>query len=276
MSIERTSQIRLAAVELSLRGPTMADVLAGLATNPNISAGRLVALRSAVRTYYRAQGKDPAAVSAEPRAVREVLSRLTPDALGISPQSFLNLRSLMGKALDAAGIETIPVRCRTRLEPAWARLMDRVDDRRMRYALLRPLTLLSAAGVQPQDISQAAVDALARAIEERQVLRRPRQANRAFIQQWNRARMSIPDWPQVELRIDDRRNRYVLRPRPFSLRCGLISPSGFGQFRPFRSAAAGHRCVRAPSTATVSCCGSWRQQPFTPVSPSPRFPRSGR
>lgn len=215
MSIERTSQIQLAGVEVSLRGSTMADVLEGLAANPNISAGRLVALRSAVRTYCRAQAKDPAAVSADPRAVREVLSHLTPGTLGIGRQSFLNLRSLMGKALDAAGINTVPVRCRTPLAPAWERLMDRVDDRRMRCALLRPLTLLSAAGVQPEDIDQNVVDALARAIEERQILRRPRQANRAFVRAWNRARMSISGWPDVELRIDDRRDRYVLPPESF-------------------------------------------------------------
>lgn len=215
MSIHRTSQALPAAGSLSLRGPTMADVLDRLVTNPDVSAGRLVALRSAVRTYCRAQAKDPAAVSAEPRAVREVLSHLTPGALGISPQSFLNLRSLVGKALDAAGIETIPVRIRTPLAPAWARLMDRVDDRRMRCALLRPLTLLSTAGVLPQDINQDAVDALTRAIEERQILRWPRVANRAFIRAWNRARISIPDWPQVELWIDDRRDRYVLAPETF-------------------------------------------------------------
>lgn len=215
MSIHPTSQFSLAAVPLSLRGPTMADVLDRLATSPDIAAGRLVGLRSAVRTFCRALGKNPADVSAEPRAVREALSRLTPGGVGLSRQSFLNLRSLVGKALDAAGIDTIAVRCRTPLAPAWAALLDRVGDFRMRQALARPLQLLSAAGVEPHDIDQATVDALARAIEERQVLRRPRAAHRDFVRHWNRARTSVPGWPQVELRIDDRRNRYLLPPESF-------------------------------------------------------------
>lgn len=215
MSIHFTSQASRTSVALSFRGPTMADVLDRLATGAGIAAERRIALRSAARTFCRAVGKDPAAVSAEPRAVRETLTTLTPGAAGLSRQSFLNLRSLVGRALDAAGIATIAVRCRTPLAPGWAVLLHGVDDFRMRHALARPLQLLSAAGVQPHNINQAAVDALALAIEERQVLRRPRMAHRDFVRHWNRARTSVLGWPQLELRIDDRRNRYVLPAESF-------------------------------------------------------------
>jgi integrase len=187
----------------------MADVIDRL-TGTDLSTGRLVALRSAARTFCRALGKDPANISAEPRAVREALARLTPGATGLSRQSFLNLRSLLGKALDAAGIATIAVRCRMALTPAWSALLGGVGDCGMRYALARPLKLLSSVGIEPHDIDQSQVDSLFLAIEARQVLRWPRLAHRAFVRHWNRARRSVQGWPQLELRIDDRRDRYVL------------------------------------------------------------------
>ncbi len=215
MSIETASQAPLLPLALSLGGPTMADVIDRLETSMDLSTGRLVALRSAARTFCRAVGKDPANISAEPRAVREALTRLTPGAAGLSRQSFLNLRSLLGKALDAAGIATIAVRCRTPLAPAWGALLDGVGDCRMRQALARPLQLLSSVGIEPDDLDQSRADALFLAIEERQVLRRPRLAHCAFVRHWNRARTSVPGWPQLELRIDDRRNRYVLPAESF-------------------------------------------------------------
>ena len=215
MSIQPPSQPRIAAALISLRGPTMADVLDRLASVPGLEGSRRDGLRSAVRTFCRGLGKAPLDVSAEPRAVREALAGLSPGGLGISSRSFRNLRSLVAKALAAAGIETIGVRPRTRLSPAWEPLVARLTGKTMRCALMRPLRLLSDAGIEPHQVDQGVADELGRALEARQVLRHPRTVFTTFVRQWNQACRIVPGWPEVTLRIDDRRDYYVLPPETF-------------------------------------------------------------
>lgn len=210
MSIYPRSQLTLADALVSLRGVTMADVLDRIAALPDPDRGRRSGLTSAVRTFCRGLGKGPLDLSAEPRAVREGLTRLSAGSLGLSRQSFSNFRSLLGKALAAAGIDTIGVRYRTRLSPVWEPLVAQLIDKTMQWALMRPLRLLSDAGIEPHQVDQGVVDALGEALDARQVLRHPRTVFRTFIRQWNRARKTVQGWPQVELRIDDRRNHYKL------------------------------------------------------------------
>ncbi len=135
MSIQSSSQPSLAAAIVSLRGLTMADVLDRLGRLTELDKTRRSSLMSAVRTFCRGLGKAPIDISAEPRAIRESLARLSPGALGLSLQSFSNLRSLLVKALTTAGIDTIGVRSRGPLSPAWELLVGRLVDKTMRCAL---------------------------------------------------------------------------------------------------------------------------------------------
>jgi integrase len=210
MSVHPLSQLAPVAALVSLRGVTMADVLDRLAALTDLDKGRRAGLMSAVRTFCRGLGKAPIDLSGEPQAVRAGLARLTPGVLGLNQPSFNNFRSLLGKALTAAGIDTIGVRNRAPWSSAWEPLVRRLVGKTMQWSLTRPLRLLSEAGIEPQQVDQGVADELGRALEARQVLRQPRLAFVNFVREWNRARAAVPGWPQVELRVDDRRNRYML------------------------------------------------------------------
>ncbi len=210
MTIHRPSQTLVPAALDRLRGPTMGDVLDRLAALPDLSPVRRAGLMSAVRTLCRGLGRTPMDVSAEPRAIREALARLSPATLDLSPSSFNNFRSLIGKAVATAGIDTIGVRSRGPLPPAWQMLTDKLAGKSMQCGLMRPIRMLAEAGVEPHQVDQGTADALCQALESRQILRQPRLAFLTFIREWNRARQTVAGWPQVELRIDDRRDWYVL------------------------------------------------------------------
>jgi integrase len=190
-----------------------------------LPASQRTALLSAVRTYCRGRGKAPVELSAEARAVRDGLATLTPGVLGLSRPSFNNFRSLFHKALTVAGIDTVGVRHRGQLSAAWEPLVRKLVDKAMQCGLMRPLRLLSAAGIEPLQVDQEVANSLARALEDRQVLRHPRAAFQTFVRQWNRARQVVPGWPSVELCVDDRRDNYVLPQSrfPLTLRDGIAA-----------------------------------------------------
>jgi integrase len=176
-----------------------------------------------VRTYCRGLGKAPVDLSAEALAVRNGLAHLTPGLLGPSKPSFNNFRSLLHKALVAAGVDTIGVRHRGPLSPTWEPLVRELVDKPMQCGLVRPLRLLSEAGIEPDQVDQAVADRLSDALEARQVLRHPRTAFQTFVREWNRARRAVPGWPQVELKVEDRRDTYALPQSQFvpSLRADI-------------------------------------------------------
>jgi hypothetical protein len=98
------------------------------------------------------------------------------------------------------------------LSPAWESIVRQLVDKTMQCALMRPLRLLSEAGIEPLQVDQRVADMLGQALEARQALRNPRMAFTTFIRQWNRARLVVSGWPQVELRIDDRRDHLQAGP----------------------------------------------------------------
>jgi integrase len=65
--------------------------------------------------------------------------------------------------------------------------------------LKRPAELLWQVGYQPHQVTQEVADALGRALEERQILRRPRPAFHRFINTWNYGQEHLPGWPDVRL-----------------------------------------------------------------------------
>jgi integrase len=210
MSISPPSRPAYETALASLRGTTLQDVLTALAHHAGLAPRERTGLVSAVRRFCKGLGRQPSEVPAEPRVVRDGLDRLTPAGLGITRQSYRNLRSQVVKALGVAGIDTLAACCRTKPHPEWQALLDALPDERLRYTLSRPIKLLSAAGILPGQMDQAMADALGESMEKRQVLRQPRAAFTNFIKAWNRARALVAGWPDVELHIEDGRRFYVL------------------------------------------------------------------
>jgi integrase len=133
----------------------------------------------------------------------------------LSQGSFRNLKSLLGKALIAAGITSVPRRSRTPLTPEWRQLLTGIDDRHQRYSLSHLARYCSERGILPADIDDEMIAVYGRDLISKSLLDRPKQAYRNACLAWNRAMDTVAQWPQQKLTIPNSRPTYALSQSAF-------------------------------------------------------------
>ena len=186
---------------------TLADVLAAVAA-AEIPDRRRQDLASAVRTAARALGRPPEQVPAEPRLLARRLAEIAPQALGFARPRWSNIRSLLRAALELV-TQMAPGRHLTPLTPAWQALWDRLPTRRLKNRLSRLLHYCSAAGVEPDTISEATFTAF-RAHLELTLLKQPAAVFRESLLGWNAARAQVHGWPDMVVNIPPRPTAWTL------------------------------------------------------------------
>jgi len=97
---------------------SLADVLARLDDDTSVPPKRRQEMQSAVRTFARAMGRDPGAIPAEPRLLRQGFAALSPAMLDIGKGRWANIRCLVLGALRQTGIKAMPGRGTAPLPPA--------------------------------------------------------------------------------------------------------------------------------------------------------------
>src|SRR5262245_60232631 len=118
-----------------IKATTLADVL-GLLDQAGLSATRRRDMVSAVKRICVMAHTTPAAVPAEATFLRGMLLRIRPAAHGISAKSYSNLRSLLGAALQLAGLIDPLGRGDARRHPVWGPLLEAIaDDKRLANGL---------------------------------------------------------------------------------------------------------------------------------------------
>jgi integrase len=200
--------------------PTCADVIERIDSRTDLPLRRRQDLGSAVRRFCRLQSRQPQDVPADPADLRRQLAQMSAVTAALSPGSFRNLKSLLGKALIAAGITTVPRRSRTPLTPEWRQLLAGVVDRHQRYSLSHLARYCSERGVLPTDIDDQTIAVYGRDLILKSLLERPKQAYRNACLAWNKAMNTVAGWPQHKLTIPNSRPTYTLSPSAF--------PSSFG------------------------------------------------
>ena len=136
---------------------TLADVL-GLLDQAGLTATRHRDMVSAVKRVCAMAGTMPAAVAAEPRLLRGMLSRIRPAAHGISAKSYSNLRSLLAAALQLAGVIDPLGRGGARRHPAWGPLLQAVaNDKRLSNGLAAFANWCAAQGIAPAEVDDGTV-----------------------------------------------------------------------------------------------------------------------
>jgi len=186
---------------------SLADVLAAL-DGAAIDGRRRQELRSAIRAACRLIGRDPEAISAEPRFLRPLLEAVSPDVHGMSRGRWNNVRSLVGGALKTV-TSVMPGRDRTPLSPGWERLLaSALKDRRIR---LQPFArFMSAKGIDPDAVTLVDLFAWRDAMANDRLRRDPEKAWDGFSWVWNACVREIPGWPSIPIERQDRRESYVL------------------------------------------------------------------
>jgi hypothetical protein len=188
---------------------TLADVIDRINRRVDLSSRRRQDLTSAVRRFCRDLGCPPQELLADAADLRRRLARLSPLSAGLSPGSLRNLKSLVGKALIAAGIVSVPGRSRTPLAPNWRRLLGLLDPGE-RYLLSRFARWCTQRGIPPEDVDDDVMANFAQALLSHSLVGRPKQIHRNSCLAWNKASDTVEGWPRRKLTAPNHRRNYAL------------------------------------------------------------------
>ncbi|WP_460452502.1 hypothetical protein [Alsobacter sp. SYSU BS001988] len=190
------------------RSPTLADVIAAVAAS-ELPVRRRQDMVSAVRTVCRLLGREPDSVAADPRALALRLKAIAPQAAGLSPARWNNVRSLIRASLALvrpmmAGRSTTP------MSVAWQGLYDVLPTKAERARLSRLLRWFSARQIDPAGVSAEHHQAFAQEIATDSLMRNPDGTWRDTVEAWNRCVRRVPGWPQTPIVRISRRDTYSL------------------------------------------------------------------
>lgn len=184
--------------------PTLQDVLDEIET---LEAGtKKRDLKSAVVTFCKVIGMSPRDILVVPRELRVLRESVAPRAAGLTERRWANVCSGLTKAVELVR-ELIPSRNTTSLLPEWKALLDAVPNKYVRK-LSAGMRYLSDKGVTPAAVTPADLQEYCDAIVADRMRCNAEKAADAFIWAWNRTANACPDWPQVTLPRQDKRDRY--------------------------------------------------------------------
>ncbi len=185
----------------------LADVIARVLGASDLTDLQKRDQASAVRTAARLIGAAPVELSAEPLMLRRALERVAPEAYGVSPARWANVRSLLGKAL---------ARCRPMhssrnpapLLPEWEVLVGELPQNRP--PLVAMLRHLSGNGIAPAQVTSADLEAYRNAILHDRLRKNPERTWETITWSWNASVRDTPGWPQLTIERHARLQTYTL------------------------------------------------------------------
>jgi integrase len=199
--------------------PSLADILATLQGDASLPKPKREALICSIRRLGKFLGRDLSQLPARLGALRFGISRLHHAELGIGRKTLQNhTANLKAAVRHVAGQKRLTGRG-VALTPAWQSLYDRLTDRRLRLGLCGFLKYCSATGIEPWSVSEDRVVAFIAYAAEVQFTVHPNDLHKQVTRCWDRAKETIPGWPQITLIVPD------FRPQPASLPWEAFEPS---------------------------------------------------
>jgi integrase len=155
---------------------------------------------SAVKRLCEMAGNAPATVRAEPPVLKDMLSRIRPAADGVSARSYSNLKSLLGAALELAGVIDPSGRGSARRHPEWGPLLEAVaDDQRLSNGLAAFANWCAGQGISPGEVDDPLVQRFLTWLEVKTIQPKPRDLVRRIPNLWNEASTKFNSWPATTL-----------------------------------------------------------------------------
>jgi integrase len=178
---------------------TLADVL-GLLDEAGLTGTRRRDMVSAVNRLCEMAGMTPASVRAEPSVLKDMLSRIRPAAHGVSAKSYSNLKSLLGAALQLAGVIDPSGRGSAKRHSQWGPLLEAIaDDQRLSNGLAAFANWCAGQGISPGDLDDPVVQRFLTWLETRTLQPRPHDLVRRVPNIWNEASAKFNSWPATKL-----------------------------------------------------------------------------
>jgi hypothetical protein len=178
---------------------TLADVL-DLLDQAGVTGTRRRDMLSAVNRLCEMAGNAPASVRAKPSILKDMLSRIRPAAHGVSAKSYSNLRSLLGAALELAGVIDPSGRGSARRHPEWGPLFEAVaHDQRLSNGLAAFANWCAGQGIMPGEVDDLLVQRFLTWLEVKTLQPKPRDLVRRVPKLWNEASTKFNSWPATKL-----------------------------------------------------------------------------
>ena len=186
---------------------SLADVIV-LVSQADLPDRRKEELRSAVRTVARLLATEPAAIAADPAALRRRLETIAPEAHGITRGRWANVRSLLVKAL-AMVRPMMPGRSRQAILPEWEALTASLPFSRS-VRLVPLLRFFSARGRGPADVTLADLYDYRDAIMNDRLRKDPEKSWDRLVWVWNWCLNNVGGWPAIMIERPTKRVTYIL------------------------------------------------------------------
>ena len=178
---------------------TLAELLAFL-EGTSLSGTRHRDMVSAIKRVCAMAGSDAGVRACEGPPLREMLSRIRPAAHGITAKSYSNLRSLLGAALQVAGVIEPLGRGGARRHPGWRPLVEAVaDDQRLSNGLAAFANWCARQDISPSEVNDTVVQQFLTWLEAKTLYPKPRDLVRRVPNIWNEARTKFDFWPSTQL-----------------------------------------------------------------------------
>lgn len=186
--------------------PTIGDVVALIEADDAVSAWRRRSIPCTVRVLSRRLGYDFTSLPVDPSLIRCKLGSTHPRKVGIGKARWNNLRHDLTFILAYAGVIAVPCYSGVPLTPNWRDLIDQVPREGDRRVLQRFARYCIDRNISPGVVDDDVADAYLHDLLENSFDRKPRSAHRLALVAWNRAQVSVLDWPQTRLKVPNYRN----------------------------------------------------------------------
>ena len=247
------------------RPVSLEDVMDAVQRSPTLTARQRQDIASALRTLGKLTNRPLSAHPSNVQSVRRLLHTVKPALHGLSQGRWANVRSLVFKGLDIAGVERRRRGDCSPVSAAWAALVAPLPVRPLCVAIMPFARHCTRLGIDPAQVTQAVFDDYGTYLEEFSSRTRPREALLDLRRAWNCAgEESYPAWPAIRFVVDDRRPRYS-RPWsdfPASLKDDVddmvraatrrISVSGHRSIRPISARARENHLLALASAVVAS------------------------
>lgn len=190
----------------SLPGPTLQDVLDGLAGNSSLSDSRRRDLRSAVTSFAALMDTSPPHVALDLDAIRSVLDLMVPIQAKVSRKRWANLRSDLSAAIAASGLRPMLKTSNVELSESWVSLLARVPERKMRDGLSRFSRWASERQIAPRDVNKEVIDRFIADLKSSSLVRKIVELGQAIVRSWNRVAQVHPEEGLQEVAVTRRLN----------------------------------------------------------------------
>jgi hypothetical protein len=179
--------------------PMLSNIIAQIDGMTDLHPTRRRDLKSALNTIARLLGREPDRVPANINWLQVRLRIVVPVAHNISEKRLKNIKSDAIKALELTGCSRARSDWQRPPCPAWTALLEKVADQRNRWKLTQLAQYCTALGVAPEALSDEHTRGFLATLIVESFQKLPQKKVANAIWAWNRLRLEVDGWPDIQL-----------------------------------------------------------------------------